>query len=217
VTEDELLTTTRTVRKRLDLSRPVALDLIRECLEIALQAPSGSNAQGWHFVVVQDEGQKHELARIYRKAFHTYRALPQSAHALAEVAEGDDKPRMERVVDSAEYLAENLERVPTLLIPCFEGRVDVLPPPVANAAQASAFASIYPAAWSFILAARSRGLGCALTTVHLLREREAAEVLGIPYARVTQAGLVAVGYYTGSGFKPAPRKPLDSLLHLDDW
>jgi nitroreductase len=214
---DELLTTTRTVRKRLDLERPVPLSLIRECLEIALQAPTASNAQTWHFMVVQDPGQKAALAELYRKAFAVYRHLPISVHALAQASRGPQQALMNRVADSAGYLAENLERVPVLIIPCMEGRCDRLAPPFANVAQASAFASIYPAAWSFALAGRTRGLGCALTTMHLLHEREAATILGIPYDDITQTALLAVGYTTGNHFRPAPRKPLDDILHLDDW
>lgn len=214
---DELLTTTRTVRKRLDFERPVPLALIRECLEIALQAPTASNAQTWHFIVVQDAAQKAALAVLYRKAFAVYRHLPISVHALAQTSRGDRQAQMNRVADSAEYLAENLERVPVLIIPCVEGRYDTLVPPLANVAQASAFASIYPATWSFALAGRTRGLGCALTTMHLLREREAATILGIPYADITQTALLAVGYAKGDHFRPAPRKPLDDILHLDDW
>ncbi len=217
MTPDELLTTTRTVRKRLDLDRPVPRALIEECLRIALQAPTASNAQTWHFVLVEDREQKAAIAALYRKAYAVYQELPISAHALATTNEGARKRQLERVASSADYLAENLERVPALLIPCVEGRYDRLPPPFANAAQASAFASIYPAAWSFMLAGRTRGLGCALTTVHLMRERDAATILGIPYDRVTQAALLAVAYVKGDHFKPAPRKALHEVLHLDDW
>jgi nitroreductase len=213
----ELLTTTRTVRKRLDLERPVDLQLIRRCIEIAIQAPSASNSQPWHFVVVQDPGQRAELAKIYRRAFKVYRDLPVSVHALAEQSQGEQKQQMERIVDSATFLAENLERVPTLVIPCFEGRVDLAVPGLAQVMQATSYASILPAAWSFMLAGRLFGLGCALTTMHLLYERETAEVLGIPYERVSQACLLAVAHAKGEDFKPAPRKPVDEIIHVDDW
>ena len=161
LTPDELLTTTRAVRKRLDLERPLELDLVRECLEIALQAPTGSNAQGWHFVLVSDTEKRRRIAELYAQAFDSYRSMPFSAHALAEQREGAERETMHRVVDSAEYLAANLERVPVFLIPCVEGRFDQLPPPMANMAQASVFGSILPAVWSFMLAGRARGLGTA--------------------------------------------------------
>ncbi len=213
----ELLTTTRTVRKRLDFERPVELSVIQRCLEIAVQAPSASNMQPWHFMVVKDEGQRREIAKIYRKAFKSYKDLPVSVHAIAEQSRGEKKQQMERIVDSAAYLAENLERVPVLVIPCFEGRVDMAIPGVAQCMQATSYASIMPAAWSFMLAGRMFGLGCALTTMHLLYEREAAEVLGIPYERVSQAALLAVAYSKGDKFKPAPRKAVSELIHIDDW
>lgn len=217
MTPEELLTTTRTVRKRLDLDRPVELPVLRECIEIALQAPSQSNSQPWHFVVVLDEGQRREIGAIYKKCFEVYRKVPQSAYALAAAREGVERERMERVADSAEYLAENMHRVPAIVIPCFAGRVDSLTPPIANVAQAGFFASILPATWSFILAAHLRGLGSALTTMHLLRERETADVLGIPYQEITQTCLLPVGYIKGGGFRPAPRGSVDSVIHVDDW
>lgn len=217
LSSDELLTTTRAVRRRLDLDRPVPLALVRECLEVALQAPSGSNAQGWHFVVVADAGKKERLAALYRKAFEAYRNSPVSAHRLAEGEGSEGAAQMERVVASADYLAEHLHRVPVLLIPAIQGRADQESGPTANRAQASLFGSILPAAWSFMLAARARGLGTAWTTLHLSYERQAAEVLGIPYEEVTQAALIPVAYYTGTSFKTALRKPLDDVLHVDSW
>lgn len=217
VSPDELLTTTRTVRKRLDLERPVDLEIVRECLQIALQAPTASNSQPWHFVVVENAEQRALLGALYKKAFAFYRTLPMSAHAAARASQGEHKAQMERIADSADYLAEHMHRVPLLVIPCFEGRVDSMPPPFAQVAHASAYASIFPAVWSLILAGRTRGLGMALTTVHLVHEREAAEILGIAYDRVSQACLLGVGHTIGSEFRPAPRKPLDSVLHLDDW
>lgn len=213
----DLLTTTRTVRKRLDLERPVDFELIRRCIDVALQAPSASNSQPWHFMVVQDPGQRLEIAKIYRRAFKIYRDAPNSVHAAAEQSHGKQKQQFERIVDSATYLAENLERVPALVIPCFEGRVDLAIPAVAQAMQATAYASIMPAAWSFMLAGRLFKLGCALTTMHLLYERETAQVLGIPHERISQACLLAVAHTKGETFKPAPRKPVDEVIHVDDW
>jgi nitroreductase len=220
LTPDELLSTTRAVRKRLDLERPVPLELVRECALLATQAPSGSNAQGWHFVVVSDAEKRRRIAELYGKAFELYRSSPVSAHRLAELAQQGaqaDLRQMERVVDSAEYLARNLARVPVFLIPCVAGRTDSATGPLANLAQASTYGSILPAVWSFMLAARARGLGTAWTTLHLMHEREAAQILGIPYEQVMQTALVPVAFTRGTDFRPARRKPLDGILHVDAW
>jgi nitroreductase len=213
MTPDELLTTTRAVRKRLDLERAVERELIEECLRIALQAPSGSNRQGWHFLAVTDESKRKALAELYRRSFEVYRASPVAVHALAR-ADGDHREQMARVADSSEYLAANLQRVPVHLVPCIEGRIEEK---YSTRAGASLFGSILPAVWSFMLAARARGLGTAWTTLHLAYEREAAEVLGIPYDRVTQAALVPVAYSRGGSFRRAERKPLESVLHWNEW
>ncbi|HVS12329.1 MAG TPA: nitroreductase family protein [Thermoanaerobaculia bacterium] len=214
---DALLTTTRAVRKRLDLDRPLDLATVRECLEIALQAPSGSNAQGWHFVLVTKADERRALGEIYRRAFSAYRDMPVSAHALAARRDGEQRAQMERVVDSAEYLAAHLDRAPALLIPCVEGRADGASGELANLAQASLYGSILPATWSFMLAARERGLGTSWTTLHLMFEREAAELLGIPYEEVTQVALTPVAYTKGTRFAPALRRPLDDVLHVERW
>ena len=214
---DELLTTTRAVRKRLDLERPVPLEVVRECLEIATQAPTGSNAQGWHFVVVSDPEKRRAIGELYAKAFAMYRTSPFSAHAREREGPEWQQRQMDRVIGSAEYLAENLGRVPVQLIPCVEGRTDQATGPMAVLAQASLFGSILPAVWSFMLAARARGLGTAWTTLHLFYEKEVAELLGIPYETVMQTALVPVAYTRGSDFKPARRKPLDPILHVDGW
>lgn len=213
---DELLSTTRAVRKRLDFERDVPMPVIRECLEMAMQAPTGSNAQGWHFVVVTDEERKKGLAEIYRKAFAMYPDMPFSAHNVHK-----DDPSMAdiqaRIVSSAEYLAANFEKAPVLLVPCIEGRVEAVGPPLATLAQASIYGSILPAVWSFMLAARARKLGTCWTTLHLWFEEEAAQILGIPYAEVTQCALIPVAYTKGTSFRPGPRKPLEGILHVDQW
>lgn len=219
LTVDELLTTTRAVRKRLDLERPVSRELLEECLELALQAPSGSNAQGWQFVFVTDREKRRVIGELYAKSFDAYRNASFSAHALAD-AQPEDSARaqqMERVVSSAEHLAEVMGQVPVHFIPCISGRVDELSGPGANAARSGFYGSILPATWSFMLAARSRGLGTAWTTLHLTYEKEVAELLGIPYESVTQTALIPVAHYTGESFKPALRKPLDEVLHWDTW
>ena len=215
---DSLLTTTRAVRKRLDFDRPVNPQLIRECLEVALQAPSGSNSQGWHFVVVTDAAKRQRIGELYSKGFDLYRNMQQSAHALAEAQTEDaDARQMERVVDSAEYLAANLHRAPVMVIPCVEGRTDALQGKGAAIAHASQYGSVLPAFWSFMLAARARGLGTAWTTIHLMFEEEIAELLGIPYADITQAGLSPVAHTMGTDFKAARRKSLEEVMHVDTW
>ena len=213
---DQLLTTTRAVRKRLDFERPLDLALVKECLEIALQAPTGSNAQGWHFVVVSDAAKRRALAELYRKAWAVYRNMPFAAHHVHA-----NDPSMTavqaRVVDSAQYLAENLERVPVHVIPCVAGRFEAVPAPMSVLAQASAYGSILPAVWSFMLAARARGLGTSWTTLHLWHEPEAARLLGIP-ADVTQCALIPVAHVKGKPeFEAGPRKPLDRVLHMNGW
>jgi len=198
---DQLLTTTRSVRKRLDLTRPVPLELIREALTVALQAPSGSNSQTWHWIVVDDPEKKRGIAQAYRKAFEPYIAAQKRTDATGE-----------RVASSATYLAEVLETVPVLVIGAiYVGRQGL---PAGN--QAGVWGSLLPAAWSLQLALRARGLGSAWTTLHLQYESEVAELLGIPDG-VVQGVLLPVAYYTGTGFQPAPRRPLDDVLHVNGW
>lgn len=212
LTPDHVLSTTRAVRKRMDFDREVDMTAIRECLELAIQAPTGSNQQGWHFVVVTDAARRQALADIYRRAFDFYRNL---RFAAGNIVTGDPRrdATQQRVMSSAEYLAENMHRVPVHLVPCIEGRVDGQ----ALMASAAVLGSILPAAWSFCLAARARGLGTAWTTLHLMFEAEAAAVLGIPHASVSQVALIPVAYTLGTDFKPAPRMPVDSVLHIDGW
>ena len=216
LTPDELLTTTRAVRKRLDFNRPVDLAVIRECLEIALQAPSGSNAQNWQWMIVQDAGKRLALAELYRQAWAIYPSLDASAHKV-HAADPSMAKIQERVVSSAEYLANNLEKAPIFLIPCVMGRVEHVPGPMAVVSQASTYGSILPAAWSFMLAARARGLGTAWTTLHLFHEEAAAKILGIPFNNITQCALIPVAYTKGTNFRPGPRKSIEPILHLDTW
>jgi nitroreductase len=208
---DTLLTTTRSVRKRLDFDRPVPRSVVEECLQLALQAPSGSNNQGWHWIIVEDPAKKLALRDIYRENFALYAAAPRPQRASDDVR----TQRMNKVVDSALFLAENFHRAPLLVIPAIEGRLDNLP----SFATASMWGSLLPATWSFMLALRERGLGSAWTTIHLMNdgERKAAELLGIPYDAITQGGLFPVAYTKGTDFKPAARLPLDSVLHWDRW
>lgn len=212
LTVDQLLTTTRSVRKRLDFSRPVERALIDECLSIAIQAPTASNMQGWHFMVVTDPAKRAALAEIYRRAWAIYLTLPVAAPNL----KFDDPARnatQVRVTASAQYLADHLQDVPVHVIPCLMGRVESEPAYI----QSAYYGSIFPAAWSFMLAARARGLGTAWTSLHLFFEEEAAAILGIPYAEVLQTALIPVAYSKGTDFKPAPRDPLSGLVHWDAW
>ena len=211
LTLDELLTTTRAVRKRLDLTRPVERKVIEECIEIAIQAPSGSNQQRWHFVVVSDPKLKEELGRLYRKGAEEYsRSGPGSQNATPD----DPKFRaINRIRDSALYLVNHVHEVPAIVIPCYGARPDGL----SSAEQAGIWLSIAPATWSFALAARARGLGTAITTFHLAHEEEAARLLKIPYEKVMQAALMPLAYTKGTKFVPAPRKPVSSVIHWDYW
>ena len=208
---DELLTTTRAVRRRLDLSRPVPRELNEECLRVAIQAPTGSNAQGWQWVVVDDADIRRGLADLYGPSFDAYARAGGGARY-----EGGD-PRAERgrrVAKSAVYLRQHLHEVPVMLVPCIEGR------PPANGstlAQAGFWGSILPAVWSFMLAARARGLGTAWTTLHLRSEHDAAQLLGIDDTRYTQAGLVPVAFSRGTDFQAASRLDWRELVHWNTW
>jgi nitroreductase len=202
---DRLLSTTRAVRRRLDLARPVPRDLILDCVRLAQQAPTGSNAQGWRWLAVDDAELRRALAALYRRAADTY-----LAQARARVRPGDAQTA--RVYDSATWLGEHLAEVPLHVIPCLGGR-----PPEVPAAAAAFYGSIFPAVWSFQLALRSRGLGSALTTLHLVHEKEAAELLGIDAARVTQVALLPVGWTRGGDFRPAARPPAQQITWWNRW
>ena len=213
LTPDELLATTRSVRKRLDFSRPVPPELIRECLELALQAPTGGNRQQWHFVVVTDAAKRAAIGDIYRRGWSLYRTSQQPVVEKLSARHPERAETQGRVLDSADYLAEHMHEAPVLLIPCIYGRMEGL----SSTEQAGAWGSILPAAWSFMLAARARGLGTSWTTVHLIFESEAADVLNIPFARITQAALIPVAYTDTPHFSPAKREPVDSVTHWDTW
>ena len=208
---DELLATTRSVRLRLDLERPVARELIEECLLLAQQAPSGGNQQTWTFVVVTDAEKRRELGRLYKQGWDAYL----EAIAARNAAAGTSRPSRDvlRVYRSAQYLADHMGEVPALVIPCIQGRTEGL----SNEAQASQFGSILPATWSFMLAARARGLGTCWTTLHLLHEREAAALLGNPYDDVMQVAMIPLAHTIGEAFKPAPRKPLETMVRWESW
>jgi nitroreductase len=186
--------------------------VIEECIAIAQQAPSGSNRQNWHFIVVTDSSKRAALASLYRKGAEIYTSL-----SAANDGERFDDPARNttqaRVRASAMYLAEHLHEVPVHVIPCIEGRTDGLP----TVAQAAQWCSIVPAAWSFMLAARARGLGTTFTSFHLFFEEDAAKLLGIPFETVMQTALIPVAYTKGVRFKPGPREPLGKIAHWDYW
>ena len=218
MTADELLTTTRAVRKRLDLKKPVEPELIRNCVEIALQAPTGGNTQRWHFIAVYDAERRAALTELYRRAWKKYRVAPGSVYDLFDKEPPcPRKDQLGRVCKSADFLVDNLERVPVHVIPCVPGRLNKITGPTAIAGLAAIFGSLLPATWSFMLAARATGLGTVWTTAHLYYEREAADVLGIQYDEVTQVALIPTAYYIGSTFSRSLRKPVDEVLHVDAW
>lgn len=215
---DRLLTTTRTVRKRLDLDRPVDPKVVLECLRIASQAPTGGNLQRTRWVVVTDPDKKKALGDIYRRAMDPYHAIMEPFVEAAGTGE--------KVISSSKYLATVMDKAPVLVIPCELGS-----PADANAMLAGAgyphelsanvagsgfYGSVWPAVWSFMLALRSRGLGSALTTMHLALEKEAGDLLGIPDT-VTQIGLIPVAHYRGRHFKPAGRRPAEEVTYWNGW
>jgi len=199
LTPDELLSTTRAVRRRLDLERPVEREVIEDCLQLAQQAPSGSNRQTWRFVVVTDADKRRGLAALFRDVAQRYLA------ANTGSSEG--------IRAGVQRLSDHLHEVPVHVIPCITGRTDGQP----GNRQAGVWGSIMPAAWSFMLAARSRGLGTVWTTFHLEHEREAADLLGIPFDDVMQGALIPVAYTLGTDFKPGPRRPLETFADWENW
>jgi nitroreductase len=199
---DELLSTTRAVRKRLDLDRAVPLEIVREALAVALQAPSGSNSQQWHWLVLTDPDIKARVAEFYRLSYRAYReAMPKPADAARA-----------RLAASSDYLSEVMGEVPVLVI----GAIKVGAAGLPEGNQAGVWGSLLPAAWSLALALRARGLGTAWTTLHLGYEREVAELLKLP-AGVRQGVLLPVAYTKGTNFKPGPRADLDAVLHVNGW
>ncbi len=198
-TVDHLLTTTRSVRKRLDLTRPVEPEVIERCLELAAQAPTGSNRQSWHFVVITEPELRLGIADLYRQSYARY---------VTSRSSGPVTP----VQSSADYLAEHFHEVPVLVLFCYEGRVEQ----AGLGAQAGLYGSILPAAWSFMLALRARGLGSAWTTLHLPYEQETAQLLGLP-ASLTQAALLPVAYFLGDDFQSAKRTPTVERTSWNAW
>lgn len=221
---DELLTTTRSVRRRLNLKRPVNLALVEECLEIALQAPTGSNIQNWHWIVVTDPKRRAAIGDLYRRGVETYRDLPVAVHNLP--VEGEErKAQQMRILTSALYLSEHYHEVPVMVVPCVVPRVAsvVMPPDgttereMADFVSVSLYGSVLQAVWSLQLAARARGLASCWTTIQTFHERELAGILGIPYDDVQQIGLVCLAHSKGTEYRPAAREPLAAHAHWETW
>lgn len=210
---DELLTTTRSVRRRLDLTRPVPIGLIRECLEIAVQAPTSGNLQNASFIVVTDTEQRRAIADVYQR---TWNMIASSPYAVADRFKNDPirNRQQRRVSDSAAYLAEHFGAIPVLVIPCVEVVDGDGTLTAENANQY--WSSVMPATWSYMLAARSRGLGTTWTGVTIMADKEMRAILGLP-DNVYHATTVPTAYYTGTTFHRAERIPLDDVLHVDRW
>jgi nitroreductase len=205
---DHVLTTTRSVRKRLDLERPLEPKLIEEAIEIAVQAPTGSNTQGWHFLIVTDPAEKQAIADLYRKSADAYRARPRP-----EYAAGDPRRAQQpKIAASGAYLYQHLHEVPAIIFVGIDGRVEKEP----AVAQAATYGSVLPAAWSLMLALRARGVGAAWTTLALVHERELGKLLGIPES-VTLGVMLPVAYYTGTEFHPAKRIPAAERTYWNAW
>ena len=213
MTPDQLLHTTRAVRKRLDFTKPVDDEVIRECVAAAMQAPSGSNNMTMRFVIVKDEAKRAAIGDIYRQCFDIYKTLP-GVYAGSIAKDTDvEQAQQDRVVDSALYLADHMGEAPALVIACTAGRLDSVPSMMA----VSSMGNVLPGMWNFMLAARARGLGTAWTTVGLMMEQAIADVVGIPFAEVQQACLTPLAYTIGTDFKPALRPEPDTIIHWDTW
>lgn len=200
---DLLLTTTKQVRKRLDLSRPVPRELLLECIDVASHAPMGGNQERNRWMIIDDPAIKAEITPIYQGVGRPYLA------AGGQGAEG----RQAKVVESASFLVEHIGDVPAWVIAM---RLDRLPSGAPNSDVAGYHGSVAPGVWSFQLAARARGLGSAWTTFHLVHEEKVAEILGIP-PTVTQIALLPVAFYTGDSFAPAPRRPAHEITYANRW
>lgn len=211
---DELLSTTRAVRKRLDFTRPVPDDLLRECVAAAMQSPSGSNNMTMQFVIVRDEAKRKAIGEVYRQCYSIYKTMDGIYVGSIDKGEPVAQAQQVRVADSADFLGEHMGDAPALLIACTAGaRVDGAPAMMA----ASMLGNVLPATWSFMLAARARGLGTAWTTVHLMMEQQVADIVGIPFESVQQVCLSPIAYTLGTDFKPAGRPAPDTIIHWDQW
>jgi len=210
---DELLTTTRTVRRRLDLERPVSREVVEECLRIGFQAPNGSNLQLYDWVLVDDPGLRSAMGDIYRGGLEAQLAASARAERAKTPSPYPDTTAQRRISASVYHLIERMQDVPVLVVPTLSGRMEGR----SIFDQASRWGSVIPTVWNFMLALRSRGLGSAWTTIHLHREEDMADLLGIPYQRVTQVGLFPVAYTIGTDFQPADRSLAEEKIHWNAW
>jgi nitroreductase len=211
---DQLLSTTRAVRKRLDFSRPVPDELIRECVSIAMQSPSGSNNMTMQFVIVKDPAKRKAIGDVYKQCYSIYQSMDGVYIRSIDKGEADANAQQQRSADSADYLGEHMGDAPALVIACNMGvRADGTPGMMTS----SLMGNVLPAMWSFMLAARARGLGTARTTVHLMMEQQVADILGIPFESVQQVCLSPLAFTKGTDFKAAARPSADSIIHWDQW
>ena len=204
---DYILETTRSVRKRLDFTRPIDRATIERCLEIAIQAPTGSNQQGWKWLLLTDAAKKAQIGEYYKKSWYAY-----SGAAMRAAPGAEPSAQMRRVISSARYLADHMREAPLMIFPCVHGRARDASPAV----NAGLYGSIIPAAWSLMLALRARGIGAAWTTLHLAYEKECNAILGIP-DDVTTAALLPAAYFTGDTFQKAARVPASDLTYWESW
>ena len=217
---DHVLTTTRSVKKRLDFSRPVDPEVIQRCIEIALQSPTGVNSQGWYFLVVTDPDKRLALGEVYRRAMRDYIAF-QNQQPPQYPTDSLRAGQWQRMLDASMYLNERVNEAPVHIIPCINTQVKDYPllfqsPTPSSFYHASLYGSILPAAWSLMLALRARGLGSAWTTVHLVYEKEAAAILDIPDT-ILQVALLPVAHFTGEDFRPAKRLPVEEVTYWNGW
>lgn len=208
---DEILTTTRSVRQRLDFTKTVERHVLEACFAAAQQAPNGGNLQTWGFVVVTAPEKRAALATLYRQGYDTFVSTPIAAAMGYGTPAASAAQR--RTTASIDYLVAHLAQAPVLVIPCITPRAEGLP----TVLQHAMYGSIMPAAWSFMLAARAHGLGTCWTVFHLYHEEEAAHLLGIPYAEVMQVALIPVAYTQGTAFRLGPRHPLQTMIHWESW
>jgi nitroreductase len=183
---------------------PVDDEVILRCLELACKAPTGSNAQNWHWIVVRDPEVKAKLARSYRQAWRIYGGLGRMR------AGGDEK--MRKVIDAVQWQVDHFEEIPVLVVACLRGiapRVVAMSPIGAS----SHYGSIYPAIQNFLLACRAEGLGAALTTLPLWSMTMARTALGLPFD-VQPCAVIPVGWPKGK-YGPTTRKPVEKVVHYD--
>jgi nitroreductase len=211
LTADEVLSTTRAVRKRLDLDRPVPRHLIEECVDLATQAPTGRNRQRWHFIIVTDSPQRKAVANLFRAAVAVGGGKPVNERDLRRMSAHPES--MRRIAAGFQHLHDNIHRIPAFVIPAVEGRTDH----ASVQEQSMTWGSILPAVWSFMLAARARGLGTVWTTAQAPLERELATILNVPYQEVMLAAFIPLAYTVGTDFRPARRIPRDEVLHWNHW